>query len=162
MAIENVNYLPELTINLASLIKLERNVDWYSLDISNKSLKLRSPTLGTLKIFSHSMKPEPATNFCLLSAQNHPNIRQNGKGIHLFLGHLSYGNIEHPKIKTGFKIIYQCDVCDTATSTRSVSHRDFDKPHRHFFFNSCTLTYVRYQLDLLMKIRLLDCLSTIH
>lgn len=55
MTIDNAVYTPELTVNLLTLLKVEKKGVWYTFDKSIRSLKLSSRIFGNLEILSDPM-----------------------------------------------------------------------------------------------------------
>ena len=133
ITIDNVLFVPELTVNLVSLIKLERKGVRYTFYNGVRSLRLRNSILGHLSISSHLMILKLVPNHSALTAKNNSGSIQDYQDIHSSLGHLSYDKIKHLKIKTDVGVNYPCDICNATKSTRNVPRRKFKKPHRHLY-----------------------------
>lgn len=131
--IDNVLFVPELSVNLVSLIKLEEKGVRYSYENGVRSLKFGEQTLGNLNISKQLITMKLVSHRCAVSQRTKSTQFQRIQDIHSSLGHLSYEKIKHLKIHTDAGLNYPCDVCSATKTTRSVPRRKFQKPHRHLY-----------------------------
>lgn len=131
--IHNVLFVPMLSVNLVSLIKLEQKGVKYNYENGIRCLKLRSRVLGYLNISSNLMVMHIISNSCALSQKASLSSATKYQNIHSSMGHLSYDKIKHLKIQTNVGDSYPCDICSATKTTRNFPKRKFKKPHRHLY-----------------------------
>lgn len=133
ITIDNVLFVPGLTVNLVSLLKLEAKGVHYTFHNGIRYLKLRSNVISYLNVSSHLIVMKLPPKRCALSQAAYPNTEKDHQDIHSALGHISFDKIKHLKLNTGVEINYPCDICETTKATRNVPRRKHKKPHRHLY-----------------------------
>ena len=128
MIIENVLFVPGLSVNLLSLLKLEDRGVSYECRKGSRKLRHNGRIICDLSISNDLFT-------LVLMKQDKLTIIDNSKSynVHSSLGHLSFDKIKHLNIKTDTETQYPCDVCTATKATRSKPKRKFQKPHRHLY-----------------------------
>ena len=128
IVIENVLYVPELSVNLLSLIKLEDKGVTYAFKKGKRTLERNGHIICGINIAHELLILE-------LAKRNLTSYEQKSTSynVHSSLGHLSFDKIKHLKLKTDAGITYPCDICNATKATRNTPKRKFQKPHRHLY-----------------------------
>ena len=126
--IDNVLYVPGLTVNLLSLLRLEDKGVRYMFHNGNRRLVRKGCTISDLGI---------SNNLIILEISNSNSGQTDEKdksfNVHSALGHLSMDKIKHLELKTEVNSNYPCDICEVTKSNRCTRKRKFQKPHRHLY-----------------------------
>jgi hypothetical protein len=133
ISVQNVLYVPNLSVNLLSLTKLEGKGVRYTYQDGLRILKVGTQIISFLNITSNIFTLKLKRNWCAISQESDKKQEHDLQTLHSVLGHLSYDKIKHLKIHTNARINYPCDICDSTKTTRNVPRRKFKKPHRHLY-----------------------------
>lgn len=133
ISIENVLFVPDLNVNLVSLIKLVNKGGRYKFENGTRVLKLGFSVISLFTVSSHLMTLRLATKLCALTQETKPTSEKEIKDKHSSLGHFSHDKMKHLKLRTDMRLNCLCNVCNATKATRNVPRRKFKNPHRHLY-----------------------------
>lgn len=134
-SIDNVTFVPNLNVNLISLIKFENSGVRYTFENGelNSSLETGFFCNQPLDCVVSCDEPEIAMKLGTLTQKTKWTPENELKDMHSCLGHSWHDRIKHVELRTDVRLNYLFDVCNATKATKNVSRRKLKEPHRHLY-----------------------------